>query len=207
MECRGPLRAADTKIGGCLDALRFRLELRDQPTARSRLAWLTVFNARTGERPPRRQTGLLQLDTHCGRPLTKPTEGSAKFSPFDNRDSTVAVRNSHGSPAAPHQSRATALASAPFPSQRWGEGGRRPDEARPFPMSNLFGLEHLDALLARQRHLFCPSPKVPPRRLLCRGRHRPSSVPTPQKLVNGAGQLEFLFTAPDNAAFFRLESD
>ena len=39
----------------------------------------------------------------------------------------------------------------------------------------------------------------------------PSFVPfpmaAPQSSINGAGKLEFRFTAPDNAAYFRLESD
>jgi hypothetical protein len=34
----------------------------------------------------------------------------------------------------------------------------------------------------------------------------PFAMTTPQTTINGQGQLEFQFTVPDNAAFFRLES-
>ena len=34
----------------------------------------------------------------------------------------------------------------------------------------------------------------------------PFPMTTPQTTINGSGELEFQFSTPDNAAFFRLES-
>ena len=143
-----------------------------------------LANGRLGGRP-----GCFNSMTTSGRPLTKPTEVSAKFSPFDNPDATVAVRNSHRSPATPHQLRATAPASAPFPSPRWRKDGRRPDEVALSRCRTCSGTNTLMPSLRGRDISFAPASKYRPDAADAHQRHRTTGVP-----VHRAGQRGVLPT-------------